>query len=54
MADVHQCPDCELRFLNRTELDYHWVADHSRPAEVEREPTETGDDSRPDGGGRRP
>lgn len=34
MADVHQCPFCELRFLNKTELESHWAEDHP-PAEVD-------------------
>lgn len=28
MTVVHQCPHCELKFLNRTELEYHWAEDH--------------------------
>ncbi len=31
MANVHQCPACELKFRNRTELDYHWAEDHAPP-----------------------
>ena len=34
VADVHQCPFCELRFLNKTELEFHWAEDHP-PAEVD-------------------
>ena len=32
MTNVHQCPACELRFRNRTELEYHWAEDHPPPA----------------------
>jgi hypothetical protein len=28
MADVHQCPFCELRFLNLAELRFHIGIDH--------------------------
>ena len=28
MADVHQCPFCELRFLNLSELQQHIAFDH--------------------------
>jgi hypothetical protein len=28
MADVRQCPYCELRFLLRNELDMHIALDH--------------------------
>jgi hypothetical protein len=37
MADVHQCPRCELRFRNKTELDYHWAEEHAPQPPVERE-----------------
>ena len=48
MTDVHQCPGCELRFRNKTELEYHWAEEH---AEVPRVP-ET--DEHPEPGGQRP
>ena len=38
MAEVHQCPRCELRFRYRTELEYHWREEHEPVPEVEREP----------------
>lgn len=28
MADVHQCPFCELRFVNLAELNFHIQLDH--------------------------
>ena len=28
MSDVHQCPFCELRFLNLAELQFHIQTDH--------------------------
>jgi len=28
MADVHQCPFCELRFVNLSELKFHIEMDH--------------------------
>ncbi len=31
MTNVHHCPACELRFRNRTELEYHWREDHPPP-----------------------
>ena len=37
VADVHQCPFCELKFLNRTELEFHCAEDHP-PAEDDVEP----------------
>lgn len=45
MAGVHQCPACELKFLNKSELDYHWADEHPQRAQVEAEPGEGPDDS---------
>lgn len=28
MSDVHQCPFCELRFVNLSELKFHIEMDH--------------------------
>jgi hypothetical protein len=28
VSNVHQCPRCELKFLNKTELEFHWAEDH--------------------------
>jgi hypothetical protein len=33
MADIHQCPRCELRFLSRNELRAHLAEAH--PGAVE-------------------
>jgi hypothetical protein len=40
MTDVHQCPACELKFRNKTELEYHWAEEHRPPAQVEVEPVQ--------------
>ena len=29
VSDVHQGPRCELKFLNRTELEFQWAEDRS-------------------------
>ena len=49
MSNVHQCPACELKFRNRTELDYHWAEDHAPPVEVDPRPAPEGipEDPRP-------
>lgn len=28
MSDIHQCPFCELRFVNLSELKFHIEIDH--------------------------
>ena len=28
MSEVHQCPECELRFATKWELDDHRATDH--------------------------
>ncbi len=47
MTDVHQCPGCELRFRNKTELDYHWAEEHVPPVEPEVEPVQAVDQEPP-------
>ena len=47
MGDVHQCPDCELKFLNRAELDHHWAEEHPQRAAVESESREVPGESNP-------
>lgn len=47
IADIHQCPACELKFLNRTELDSHWADEHPQRAQIEAESAEVPDDSSP-------
>ncbi len=47
MADVHPCPACELKFLNKSELDDHRADEHPQRAEVEVESGEGPDDSSP-------
>ena len=44
VSDVHQCPRCELKFLNRTELEFHWAEDHP-PVEVDVDQEERPDDA---------
>lgn len=44
MPEVHQCPACELKFLNRTELDYHWAQDHPQRTQAEAESPEDPDE----------
>jgi hypothetical protein len=31
-AHIHQCPYCELKFLNATEIKGHVIADHPEHA----------------------
>jgi hypothetical protein len=31
MSDVYQCPNCELRFVTKSELEMHRTLDHPRP-----------------------
>jgi hypothetical protein len=28
---IHQCPRCELRFLSKSEVEWHLVEDHGSP-----------------------
>ena len=35
MSEVHQCPECELRFASKWELEDHKASDH--PADEEEE-----------------
>ena len=37
MSDVHQCPFCELRFVNLAELNFHIQLDHPDRDVPERE-----------------
>ena len=37
MADVHQCPFCELRFVNLAELQFHIAQDHPEREVPDRE-----------------
>ena len=37
MSDVHQCPFCELRFVNLAELNFHIQLDHPDREVPERE-----------------
>ena len=37
MSDVHQCPFCELRFVNLSELNFHIQIDHPDRRVPERE-----------------
>ena len=37
MSDVHQCPFCELRFVNLAELQFHIQLDHPDREVPERE-----------------
>ena len=37
MSDVHQCPFCELRFINLAELNFHIQLDHPDRDVPERE-----------------
>jgi hypothetical protein len=37
MSDVHQCPFCELRFVNLAELNFHIQQDHPDRKVPERE-----------------
>ena len=37
MSDVHQCPFCELRFVNLAELQFHIQLDHPEREVPERE-----------------
>ncbi len=37
MSDVHQCPFCELRFVNLAELQFHIQVDHPEREVPERE-----------------
>lgn len=36
-SDVHQCPFCELRFVNLAELNFHIQLDHPDRSVPERE-----------------
>ncbi len=46
MSDVYQCHQCELRFLNKSELDMHRMLDHPSKQEADPEPV-----SHDEGGG---
>lgn len=35
MDDILQCPECELRFTSRSELQQHLLLDHPRRDEVD-------------------
>jgi hypothetical protein len=37
MTDVLQCPECELRFTSRSELEMHIAVDHPERAEDEQQ-----------------
>jgi hypothetical protein len=38
VADVHQCPYCELRFPSRNELEDHVALEHRREADEDDTP----------------
>jgi hypothetical protein len=38
VSEFHQCPICELRFLSRTELDFHIRDEH--PADLDDDTTD--------------
>ena len=54
MNDILQCPECELRFTSRSELQQHLLLDHPRrdetdPAKTQENPLAAPPEPRPKG-----